>query len=267
MTQLPSEIVVAGGGAVAVAPVGTIAPIDPVQPYGAGWIDIGLTTDAGVKFEDAKTVKEITSWQNFYASRRIITARAATATFSLQQWDKNTVPLAFGGGTLSTPIAGGTSTLTNRVLTSNVVTITTSAPHGYSVGQYVVISGYTGADTIFNGSYVITVVGSSTTFSYALTHGDVTTGAGTGSGVATVGAVFKYVPPNAGTLDERALGIDWTDGSKHFRLIIPKGIVQDKVDTDLVKTKEAELPLVFGATTVDGGAPYSLLTDASAAFT
>lgn len=266
MALLTSEIVVAGGGAVVVAPVGTTAPIDPVQPYGAGWVDIGLTTEAGVKFHDAKTVVEIKSWQNFYASRRIITARDATATFALQQWDKTTVPLAFGGGTLSTPIAGGTSTLTNRVLTSNVATLTTSAPHGYSVGQYVVVSGYTGADAFFNGSYVITVVGSSTTFSFALTHADVTTGAGTGSGSATVGAVYKYVPPAAGSLDERAMGIDWTDGTKHFRIIIPKGIIQDNIDTELTKAKEAELPLVFGATTVDGGTPYTLLTDATAAF-
>lgn len=264
MTQTATEFVVAGSGSVNVAPLGTASPSDPVTPYASidpAWKEAGFTTEAGVKVHDGKTVYEIKSWQSFYAVRRVITAREFTLAFGLQQWNEVNVPLAFGGGAISTPIAGGTSTLTNRVLTSNVVTLTTSAPHGYGVGQYVVVSGYTGADAIFNGSYTITAVGSSTTFSYALTHADVSTGAGTGSGSATVGIVYKYTPPAAGTIDERTLGIDWVDGSKHYRVLVGKGIVQDAVDTELVKTKEAELPILFGATTATGGIPYTLLTD------
>lgn len=261
-TQSTRDILVAGGGAVWVAPVGTTAPPDSVQPYGTGWQNLGLSDDAGVKLTDSKTVVEITSWENFYDSRRVISKRAFTAATALQQWNWVTLPLAFGGGTLSTPVAGSTATISNKAVTSNVVTLTTSAAHGFSVGQYVVITGM--ADATLNGSFVITAVGSSTTFSYALTHGDVASTSATGT--ATVGAVYKYTPPVAGAIDERALGIDWIDGTRNYRLIIPKGIVSDNVEASLVKNKEALLPITFGATTVDGGTPYSILNNDGTAF-
>jgi hypothetical protein len=51
-----------------------------------------------------------------------------------------------------------------KSLTANVATLTTSEPHGYVVGESVVISG---VDSTFNGTYVITQLPSTTTFSYA----------------------------------------------------------------------------------------------------
>lgn len=62
-------------------------------------------------------------------------------------------------------------TVTNKVLSSNVATLTTSAAHGFVVGQTVVVSG---VDETFDGQYVITAVGSTTTFSYARTASNVT---------------------------------------------------------------------------------------------
>lgn len=66
--------------------------------------------------------------------------------------------------------------------TSNIVTITTFAPHGFSVGETVIISGtflVSGA-TSFDGTFTILSVPTNDTFTYAQTAGD-----GTGdSGVA-----------------------------------------------------------------------------------
>jgi len=73
----------------------------------------------------------------------------------------------------------GTSvSVTNKALTSNVATLTTAVAHGLGVGQVVTVSG---VDSTFNGTYTITVVGTTTTFSYAKTASDVASAAATGT--------------------------------------------------------------------------------------
>jgi N4-gp56 family major capsid protein len=71
-----------------------------------------------------------------------------------------------------------TVSVTNKALTSNVATLTTAVAHGLGVGQVVTVSG---VDSVFNGTYTITVVGSTTTFSYAKTNADVSSAAATGT--------------------------------------------------------------------------------------
>jgi hypothetical protein len=72
--------------------------------------------------------------------------------------------------------------VTNKALTSDVATLTTSAVHGYLVGDTVTVSN---VDSTFNGTYVITVVGSTTTFSYAKVAANVTSVADTGDSVVS----------------------------------------------------------------------------------
>jgi N4-gp56 family major capsid protein len=71
-----------------------------------------------------------------------------------------------------------TVAVTNKALTSNVATLTTAVAHGLGVGQVVTISG---VDSVFNGTFTITVVGSTTTFSYAKTNADVSSATATGT--------------------------------------------------------------------------------------
>ena len=73
---------------------------------------------------------------------------------------------------------GTTVSVTNKALSSNVATLTTSVAHGLGVGQVVTVSG---VDSTFNGTYTITVVGTTTTFSYAKTASDVASAAATGT--------------------------------------------------------------------------------------
>jgi N4-gp56 family major capsid protein len=73
---------------------------------------------------------------------------------------------------------GTTVSVTNKALTSNVATLTTAVAHGLGVGQVVTVSG---VDSTFNGTFTITVVGSTTTFSYAKTASDVSSTAATGT--------------------------------------------------------------------------------------
>jgi hypothetical protein len=74
-----------------------------------------------------------------------------------------------------------TKTVTNKVLASNVATLTVGASHGFSVGQTVKV---TDVDTTFNGTYVVTAT-ASTTISYVCVATNVTSTAVTGTAAAT----------------------------------------------------------------------------------
>ena len=75
-----------------------------------------------------------------------------------------------------------TASVTNKALTSNVATLTTSAAHGFATGFEVVI---TGVDATFNGTYTITGVPTSTTFTYAKTASNVASTPVSPAGTAT----------------------------------------------------------------------------------
>jgi hypothetical protein len=73
--------------------------------------------------------------------------------------------------------AAEASTVSNKALTSNVATLTTSAPHGMEEGEFVVVAG---VDATFNGTHIITAV-TSTTFSFAKVAANVVSAAATGT--------------------------------------------------------------------------------------
>jgi hypothetical protein len=87
-----------------------------------------------------------------------------------------------------------TVSITNKALTSNVATLTTSAVHGLCTGMEIVI---TGVDATFNGTYRITGVPTTTTFTYAKTASNVasTPVSPVGTGVAEV---IHFVDYNSG---------------------------------------------------------------------
>ncbi len=101
-----SQITVGSAGNIYAAPVGTSAPADVTAAWGAGWIELGYTTEDGCTFTDSKEVNEIMAWQSFYAIDRRITSRNATVSMVLQQWNDDNFKLSFGGGTVTTVSAG-----------------------------------------------------------------------------------------------------------------------------------------------------------------
>jgi hypothetical protein len=74
-----------------------------------------------------------------------------------------------------------TKTVTNKVLSSNVATITVGSGHGFSVGQTIKVAD---VDTTFNGTYVVTAT-ASTTISYVCVAANVSSTAVTGAAAAT----------------------------------------------------------------------------------
>ena len=77
-------------------------------------------------------------------------------------------------------------TITNVVKTSQVVTITTSVAHGFSVGDSVTVAAT--STTAVNGTFNVDTV-TSTTFTYAQSGGNISTTADTGT------VTFAYVTP------------------------------------------------------------------------
>ena len=88
-----------------------------------------------------------------------------------------------------------TVSITNKALTSNVATLTTSAAHGLSVGMQITI---TGVDATFNGEYRITTIPTTTTFTYAKTATNVPSTAVSPAGTGTA-EVIHFVDYNSGT--------------------------------------------------------------------
>jgi len=90
-----------------------------------------------------------------------------------------------------------TVSINNKALTSNVATLTTTATHGLCTGMEITI---TGVDATFNGTYRITSVPTTTTFTYAKTASNVpsTAVSPVGTGVADV---IHFVNYNSGTDD------------------------------------------------------------------
>jgi Baseplate J-like protein len=74
-----------------------------------------------------------------------------------------------------------TYVITNKALTSNVATLTTSVNHTLKVGQTITV---TNIDTTFNGTFVVTAV-TSNTFSYSLIAGNVSS-TSSGGGVTAL---------------------------------------------------------------------------------
>ncbi len=89
-----------------------------------------------------------------------------------------------------------TATVTNKALTSNVATLTTSAAHGLAVGMEIEV---TGVDATFNGTYTISTVPTTTTFTYSKTASDVPSAAATGTVTSNVQHFVDY---NTGTDDK-----------------------------------------------------------------
>jgi hypothetical protein len=81
-------------------------------------------------------------------------------------------------GEFANPISTITKTVSNKALTSNVATLTTSATHGFSVGDIAVV---TGVDATFNGTHYVTGVPTTTTFTFAKENANVTSAVATGS--------------------------------------------------------------------------------------
>lgn len=85
-------------------------------------------------------------------------------------------------------IKSKTMTVTTKVLTSNVATLTFSAAHPFVVGDWITVA-LSPADAVFDGTFQITAV-TSTTVSYAKTNANVTSASSGGTAISGHGWDF-----------------------------------------------------------------------------
>lgn len=100
-----------------------------------------------------------------------------------------------------TGIIGGrmSAAVSNKALTTNVATLTTSVVHGFATSDTVVI---TGVDSVFDGTYTIASTPTTTTFTYAKVNANVGSTAVTplGSATTTTTVSNKALTSNIATL-------------------------------------------------------------------
>lgn len=61
---------------------------------------VGFTSPEGSQFSDSKTTEKIFVHQRFRAARTIVTEVGTSAQFTMRQWNRTSVLLGFGGGTI-----------------------------------------------------------------------------------------------------------------------------------------------------------------------
>ena len=96
-----------------------------------------------------------------------------------------------------------TVSITNKALTTNVATLTTSVAHGLSIGMTIEI---TDVDATFNGSYRVTSVPTTTTFTYAKVDSNVISVAVSPVGTGVTDPVIHFIDYLAGT-DQKVFAI------------------------------------------------------------
>jgi hypothetical protein len=128
-----------------------------------------LTTRVAHNFVAGDSVV-VASVDSTYNGTYAIVAAPTSTTFTYAKTNADLV---------STSIGQVTYTITNKSLTSNVATLTTSITHAMTIGTVVDV---TGVDSTFNGQYTITAV-TTNTFSYAKTNTNVVSTSSSGSAV------------------------------------------------------------------------------------
>jgi hypothetical protein len=127
-----------------------------------------------------------------------------------------------------------TVSISNKALTTNVATLTTSAVHGLSVGMQITISG---VDATFNGEYRITGVPTTTTFTYAKTATNVPSAAVSpvGTGVASIIHFIDYISgtdlPVYAICDDGTFAY-WITNTATKKTVYKKALTASSADAD-----------------------------------
>lgn len=135
---------------------------------------------------------------------------SSSALLEFQSASASQFGMLLWGGSLTTfgaktgAIGGRNSAaVSNKALTTNVATLTTSVVHGFATSETVVI---TGVDSVFDGTYTIASTPTTTTFTYAKVNANVGSTAVTPLGVATTVTTVsnKALTSNIATLTTAA---------------------------------------------------------------
>jgi hypothetical protein len=100
-----NELVVGGGGQLYTAPSGTTVPTTTTGALNAAFVGLGYLDEDGLTLSVTPNIQEFAVWQSRQPARREALAQEILLSCKLAQWDEDTIPVAFGGGSVtgSTP--------------------------------------------------------------------------------------------------------------------------------------------------------------------
>ena len=215
------QVRVAGSGRLVKAPLGTVLPSDSLTAWDPAFVDLGFATDGFIMKQDLKT-KDVTGWQSLELLRLITTALNRSFSFELQQSNKDTLALAWGGAAITPgPMSLGTVAI---AITTGVLTV--SAAETLAVGDPVQLQGVSGAAPFVSGTtYYVKTAPTSTTLTLAATASGAaitTTTSGTAAGISKVNGAYALAIPDPSSIANFILGLDWNDGVISQRFIIQR---------------------------------------------
>jgi len=130
----------------------------PVTIYDLEVRSTGGTTNVPFSVVDADNIFESNDWTYYVVISNWDDSKSATLAATPDVSDFESL----------------VKSVSNKALTDNVATLTTTTAHGLEIGDRVTI---TGVDSTFNGTYTITATPTTTTFRYAKTATNVTSAA------------------------------------------------------------------------------------------
>lgn len=74
-------------------------------------------------------------------------------------------------------------------------------------------------------------------------------------------AYYTITPPTPETIYERALVVQWQDGSNTFRWHVPRVMIGDQGAFNVQRTDAAGLPITFSVLATSGVNPWTLISD------
>jgi hypothetical protein len=90
---------------------------------------------------------------------------------------------------------------------------------------------------------------------------------GGGAITAQGGGSYKYSISSSPTLDERMLGLEWTDGaSLTYRCVISRGMVTETSESNITRGDAIKLPLTFAAMAPSSGTELAYILTNDGAF-
>lgn len=103
MPRNPDAIPVAAEGDVytAVFTDSLVLPTDSTTAPDAAFTKRGYISEDGVAFGISTDTEGIPAWQSRQAVRKVVTGQDIMVSFAMLEWDADTLPVAFGGGTFT----------------------------------------------------------------------------------------------------------------------------------------------------------------------
>lgn len=102
MALSAANLVVGAGGTVLWGTTGITLPVNATSAPGGTFADLGYLDEDGVTFSSTPNIQEFAVWQSRQPGRREALAQDLTVSGKFAEWNANSVPRVFGGGSVTT---------------------------------------------------------------------------------------------------------------------------------------------------------------------